>query len=812
MESITKDILKIIQVGEDKTIYDEEDSPNGKYILNKTEFENNKLMKLPCENDKYRKDILLPKYFGKYTKYYLDNINDNNNLLYVVPNKNSGILKHMIFTEENFEFITGPDKSGKTFTILYSKRFGKLIYFNLNTIYKLVDEKQYEIIKEMFFYEISQFFTDYEDYMNFSKNFIKKSQSMNVNMNEQPFSFINIFFEFIKEIEDYLNNNKSKYPKLKIIIDNINLDENNSILFKQNINLIKKLYEEKEAIKNIQFLFISPINDNYIKKCVIHWLNLIKNNYKGEMIKKDQKDGTLYFPFTFIGNCFYSNEEDFFIYKNSLFKRNDNLSQIPEKYLESLKYSIYHLNHIQLLYDAPTNDQNSKEKEMDIYLKRIEDNGNNEILYFYENYDDKELKIYKYDLDKVKEYNDLINKEIEINTLINMLPFIPIKIISFDGITNKKNKYKVSYFYNIYKTLIPRYLERFKDVNYNDNPILKGGQKGDILEEKVIKSIENGYFGNFKPDETINVPSIFNLMNYNEKNKLSYLNEINKFKSVLSQKKNKLIMITQSYSNAQRYDIAFLQKISANEFQFILGQITRKKQKKDMLQYTNVAFDCRKFSDFFNIPEINLKVSRYHFFFVFQAGIKEDKASMEFCNINRIKFYKFCVKNDQLLFSDSNNIIIKDIIFDNKSFSIVDYIKNKKIQINDDSSSSEYSVIGKKRQSSTNESNAKYLLGTKAYNKIKNILKKNYKCSRDFYSLEEDKYFHVFNKIVKDKQGNKTRFQYLVYMSYKKKIIVDLIQDRRKLRKNVDTKKYQDNLRRIISSPGFKIDCFQIIN
>ena len=54
MESITKDILKIIQVGEDKTIYDEENSPNGKYILNKTEFEKNKLMKLPCENDKYR--------------------------------------------------------------------------------------------------------------------------------------------------------------------------------------------------------------------------------------------------------------------------------------------------------------------------------------------------------------------------------------------------------------------------------------------------------------------------------------------------------------------------------------------------------------------------------------------------------------------------------------------------------------------------------------------------------------------------------------------------------------------------------------
>lgn len=63
-----------MQKEKNKTIYDELGSLNNKYIINKSEFDNNKKMKLSCNN---KECIISPKYFGKYTKYYLKNINDN---------------------------------------------------------------------------------------------------------------------------------------------------------------------------------------------------------------------------------------------------------------------------------------------------------------------------------------------------------------------------------------------------------------------------------------------------------------------------------------------------------------------------------------------------------------------------------------------------------------------------------------------------------------------------------------------------------------------------------------------------------------
>ena len=355
----------------------------------------------------------------------------------------------------------------------------------------------------------------------------------------------------------------------------------------------------------------------------------------------------------------------------------------------------------------------------------------------------------------------------------------------------------------------------FNEPDYNENDELKGSQKGDFLEEKVIKAIENGYFKNFKPDIIIKINSIFNLTKCNEENMKLFSDEINKLKSALSQKKNNLIMIIQNYPNAKRYDLAFIQKTKKNESQFILGQITRKKEKKDMLQYINLNSDCGKFSNFFNIPEINLKVSRYHFFFVFQAGIKEDKNSMEFCTYNKIKFIKFCIKQKLPLFSDSENNIIYDIVFNNKSYSLVDYIKmknNNKIEINDDSSSFDFSLTGKKRQHQTKRSSAIYLLGTKIYNKVKNILNKNFELSNTCYTLEEDKYFYINNKVVKDKNGNKTQLCYLTYLSYKKQIVVDLMENKKKFKTTDEEKKYQNKLKRIVSQSGFTFNCFKIIN
>ena len=37
-------------------------------------------------------------------------------------------------------------------------------------------------------------------------------------------------------------------------------------------------------------------------------------------------------------------------------------------------------------------------------------------------------------------------------------------------------------------------------IDYEIDKSKKPGEKGDILEELVIKSIKGGYFSNFKPD------------------------------------------------------------------------------------------------------------------------------------------------------------------------------------------------------------------------------------------------------------------------------------------------------------------------
>ena len=119
-----------------------------------------------------------------------------------------------------------------------------------------------------------------------------------------------------------------------------------------------------------------------------------------------------------------------------------------------------------------------------------------------------------------------------------------------------------------------------------------------------------------------------------------------------------------------------------------------------MQKYKTVKKDCLNFSNFFNNSEFDNVVSQYHFIFIFQGGIGEDQASMDFCKLNNIKYIKYCIRNKQPIFTSASGKIIKEIVFDDKSFFLVEMItpyKREEID-NDSSSSSEYSLIGQKRQ------------------------------------------------------------------------------------------------------------------
>ena len=82
---------------------------------------------------------------------------------------------------------------------------------------------------------------------------------------------------------------------------------------------------------------------------------------------------------------------------------------------------------------------------------------------------------------------------------------------------------------------------------------------------------------------------------------------------------------------------------------------------------------------------------------------------IEFLVKNRINYIKFYLNiyDKTPIFTDSKNQRIDSLVFDNKSFTEVELI-NPKDDIDNLSSSSEYSLLGQKRQKPNKLSKTKY--------------------------------------------------------------------------------------------------------
>ena len=750
------------------------------YIITEEEFTeiaNNLILNI---SDNLNEDTFLPQKFGKYFNEYFK-INNYSNRLIFHNNINFRSFTNDVIYEKilqkNIIFISGPNKIGKTFSLLYATRLHcNNIYINIKKLYEIEEKKNLSKVNEIFFYEIARGFKNYKDYKIVIENIIKDYKKLNNN----NLTFIDILFIFIEGVEKFAVDKDNNYNELMIILDEFELDENSKEIFDKNYELINKIYNKKYKF-NIQFSIISPINNNYIKKCIIVGLKLM--NEACDNFQKDNRTGKIYYAYYYYCNLFYSNDNEFNSFKKIINNKNENNKKIPGKYLELFNYSLYYFNMMNSIDDTAkfTN-------KFNLIEKFIKEQKNEAIQLTYSFYEDIN-KTYKYNLEKIKKYNDLINKEINLNTLLDMLLFFPIELLCVQYIYF--DTYKVTFLYKIYEDCISNYLNTFDSPDFYENKQLKPGEKGDIFERKVINVIKNGYFRNFRPDYNIEVLNILNISKkkYNK-------SEISKFKEI---EKYNLIIITQRQTNAARYDVAFLQKIRKNEFKFILCQITKgKKKSKQMEQYKSVREDCIKFSDFFSL--INISVIYNHFFFVFHGGLGEDENAMNYCQNNNIFFIKFLYSNRNPLFSNANNYIIDDLIFNDKSFSLVELIKNerKKIII-DISDSSEYSVLGIKRQTVSKNSKAIYCFGKTIYNAVKAIIKKDYKLSDEYYTLEENKYFYIYYKYLKNE--NK-KLYYLAYILNGKKIIINL--------ENI--KDDNSNLASKIEEPGFKFKCFEIVD
>lgn len=496
------------------------------------------------------------------------------------------------------------------------------------------------------------------------------------------------------------------------------------------------------------------------------------------------------------------------LYKKRVLQKNDNEIKASKNTLEKLNYSLFHLNCIKNKYNNEKKGLKTLKDTEEKYLQELEKEAETIVNKFYI----KDNDLYIFNFEKVEKYHKIISddniKNIECEVTIEILNYIPITFLSLftieerDDKGNLKIKFNISYLYPFYKNSMLKYLSQFKNANYEENKEMKPGSKGDFLEEKVIESIKLGYFDNFKPDDVIEIDAIYKLSEFKYNKRNEYDQYIKKFEKIFSSRDKKLIMIVQTIPNARRYDLAFLQQYKNGKYQFIISQITRNKSREEMLEYLKVNQDCYSFADFFSLFD-NIEVKRYHFFFVFQAGIEENKKAIEFCDNNSINYIKFCLPDKKPTFLDSDDKIIKKIFFDKKSLSMAYLIGGKEIK-EEGTNSIEYSLLRKKRENYIELSEAKYTLGAFIYNETLKILKcNNFELCKINYALKEGEIFHIYYRIG----DNKKKIYYLVCLKNEKKII-EIIN------KEKDTKKKDDGI--ILEKELYKYDmkfkCFKIID
>ena len=145
--------------------------------------------------------------------------------------------------------------------------------------------------------------------------------------------------------------------------------------------------------------------------------------------------------------------------------------------------------------------------------------------------------------------------------------------------------------------------------------------------------------------------------------------------------------------------------------------------------------------------------------------------------------------------------ILDSLIFDNKSYSLVNLINSDEEYDISYEENSEYSLTGQKRQKIDNISKTIYFFGRTIYNKIRDIIELDFELSDDYYSLEENKYFYVYYNNEKRKKF------YLKYLFNGKKKIVDIMNENENEDDDIDEESYQSNLKKLIKSPGFKSKC-----
>ena len=251
-----------------------------------------------CFIDSIISALLNYEKFNIMINKYLNNLEDKNDLLYFINNKDSQKISNLILpnrrnTQEDVnEFLTNnllPHMK------IYTINEKKIILNNYDLVFinQFINYNKSNLEKFL-----REFFIKYYDSFDIDENDVDIDYNNKyLNINNKYYNFINIFYDF-KNINDVIKLKENNYYKINITLDNLfhvcYIDKNKFVQNRNKDNIITSnfiinknynitLYNNinlEEQLKNIYFI-------SYNKFIIINilYINIINNNNNYNIIK-----------------------------------------------------------------------------------------------------------------------------------------------------------------------------------------------------------------------------------------------------------------------------------------------------------------------------------------------------------------------------------------------------------------------------------------------------------------------------------------------------------------------------------------------
>ena len=209
------------------------------------------------------KTVLSKKEITEYFDYYFEDSNNDKKLEYYNTSNREkliALLCYFISSNTNIIKLTGPSNNGKSITLLYFSRcYNNIAYLNIKAYLKLFHKQDFDLMLNMYYYELQRIELNKEEIDAISKIFSKNND------------FWIILYSIIEKIID---------KNVTFILDQFSDSNINETYYNKIATLIDG--------KKIRIIICSSINDKSKKKEIITTLEEKKGNPK-KLTKENEK-------------------------------------------------------------------------------------------------------------------------------------------------------------------------------------------------------------------------------------------------------------------------------------------------------------------------------------------------------------------------------------------------------------------------------------------------------------------------------------------------------------------------------------------